>query len=133
MVRVSWDEAVAYLSVVVTERRRVEVSLPTEAQWEYACRAGTSTALSFGTMGSDFSRYGNMADRTMRDLAYQGWRPLAPDIVARDDRFDDGQLVTADVAKYASNRWGLCDMHGNVWEWTRSQYQPYPYQESDCS
>jgi len=102
------------------------VTLPTEAQWEYACRAGTDTPLSFGDLDADFAPYANMADTTLRELAYGGWRPLAPDLVPRDTRFDDGALVTARVASYAPNAWGLHDMHGNASEWTRSLYDPLP-------
>jgi len=53
------------------------------------------------------------------------------DLVPRDDRFNDHALVTADVGVYRPNAWGLHDMHGNAWEWTRSAYRPYPYHDND--
>jgi hypothetical protein len=53
------------------------------------------------------------------------------DFVPREARFDDQSLVTADVGSYRPNAWGLHDMHGNAWEWTRSAYRPYPYGEGD--
>jgi formylglycine-generating enzyme required for sulfatase activity len=72
-----------------------------------------------------------MADATMRDLAYDARDQNPPDIVPRDDRFNDGALVTAQVGSYRPNAWGLYDMHGNAWEWTRSTYAPYPYRADD--
>ena len=53
------------------------------------------------------------------------------DWIPRDDRFDDGGFVTEPVGRYQPNPWGLHDMHGNAWEWTRSAYRPYPYREDD--
>jgi formylglycine-generating enzyme required for sulfatase activity len=128
VVRVSWNEAVAFCKWL-SERTGERVTLPTEAQWEYACRAGTATPLSYGDLDSDFSRFANMADVNMRKLADEGWRPKAPDLVPRDDRFNDGALVTAEVGRSLPNVWGLHDMHGNAAEWTRTTYRSYPYHD----
>jgi formylglycine-generating enzyme required for sulfatase activity len=125
-VRVSWDEAMSFCRWL-SARLNEKVSLPTEAQWEYACRAGTATPLWYGDTDAEFARFGNMGDRSLRRLADEGWRPKAPDLVPKDSRFDDGALVTVATGRYAPNPWGLCDMHGNAAEWTRSTYQPYPY------
>jgi formylglycine-generating enzyme required for sulfatase activity len=130
VVRVSWEQAMAFCRWL-SKRTGLTVSLPTEAQWEYACRAGTAKPLSYGDLDTDFSEHANMADHTIRDLAYDAWRPLPPDIAPRDARFNDGKLVTADVGSYRPNAWGLHDMHGNAWEWTRSAYRPYPYRPDD--
>jgi formylglycine-generating enzyme required for sulfatase activity len=130
VVRVSWQEALAFCRWL-SERTGLKVALPTEAQWEWACRAGTDSALSYGDLDTDFSEFANLADATMRDLAYDARDQLPPDIVPRDDRFDDGQLVTTQVGSYRPNPWGLYDMHGNAWEWTRSTYAPYPYRGED--
>ena len=53
------------------------------------------------------------------------------DWIPRDNRFDDGGFVTEPVGRYQPNLWGLHDMHGNAWEWTRSAYRLYPYHEND--
>jgi formylglycine-generating enzyme required for sulfatase activity len=121
VVRVSWEEAAAFcrwLSQKVGE----EVSLPSETQWEWACRAGTSTPLNYGDLNTDFSTFANLGDANLRKLADEGWRPKSPDLVPKDSRFDDGALVTREVGSYQPNAWGLHDMHGNVAEWTRSDY-----------
>lgn len=121
VVRVSWDEANAFCRWL-SERLGEEVSLPSETQWEWACRAGTDTPLNYGDLDTDFSAFANLGDASLRKLADEGWRPKSPDLVAKDDRFDDGALVTSDIAAYEPNAWGLYDMHGNAAEWTRSSY-----------
>jgi formylglycine-generating enzyme required for sulfatase activity len=126
VVRVSWEEAMAFchwLGAKLGEK----VTLPSEAQWEYACRAGSATPLSYGDLDTDFSRSANLGDINLRRLASEGWRPKSPDLVPRDDRFDDQALVTAEIGGYQPNAWGLHDMHGNAAEWTRSAYRSYPW------
>jgi formylglycine-generating enzyme required for sulfatase activity len=130
VVRVSWNEAVAFCRWL-SDKTGQKVTLPTEAQWEWACRAGTDTPLFYGDLDADFSEYANMADTTIRELAYDARDHYSPDLVPRENRFDDGFLVTAEVGCYHPNRWGLYDMHGNAWEWTRSRYAPYPYTSGD--
>jgi len=119
VVRVSWNEAMAFCRWL-SEKLGEHVTLPTEAQWEYACRAGTATPLSFGDLDTDFARFANLGDVNLRRIADEGWRPKAPDLIPRDSRFNDGALVTAAIGQYQPNAWGLHDMHGNAAEWTRS-------------
>ncbi|MBI4605534.1 MAG: SUMF1/EgtB/PvdO family nonheme iron enzyme, partial [Planctomycetes bacterium] len=125
VVRVSWDQAMAFCRWL-SEKTGAKATLPSEAQWEYACGAGSAAPFSYGGLDADFSRHANLADASIRDLAYRGWRPKSPDLVPRDARFNDGALVTAEVGSYAPNAFGLHDLHGNAAEWTRSAYRPYP-------
>jgi len=130
VVRVSWKQAQAFCQWLC-EKIGQQVSLPTEAQWEWACRAGTETPLYYGDLDADFSGFANMADFTMHELVYDTRNQFSPDLVPRDARFDDEELVATNVGAYLPNPWGLHDMHGNVWEWTRSTYSPYPYKSGD--
>ncbi len=108
---VSWEDAVAFCRKLTEQDRRTgtlplgwEYRLPTEAQWEYACRAGTSTATSFGSSLS--SRQANFDG----DRPYNG-ASKGPDL-GRPTR----------VGSYGPNAWGLHDLHGNVWEWCRDRH-----------
>ena len=127
----------------LSQRSGRRVTLPTEAQWEWACRAGSAEPFSFGPLDADYSRHANLGDRRLRDFAadtsldnYAAQRPMKEpgrfdDWLPRDDRFDDGGFVTEPVGKYRPNPWGLHDLHGNAAEWTRSAYRPYPYRDDD--
>jgi formylglycine-generating enzyme required for sulfatase activity len=121
VVRVSWEEAMEFCRWL-SKKLGEDVTLPTEAQWEWACRAGTATPLNYGGLDTDFSTFANLGDANLRKLADESWRPKSPDLVAKDNRFDDGALVTTETGRYAPNVWGLHDMHGNAAEWTRSNY-----------
>jgi formylglycine-generating enzyme required for sulfatase activity len=104
---VSWNDCQEYvkkLNDTITRNDNTgmpegfKFSLPTESQWEYACRAGTTTAFHFG-------------DTLSKEQA----------------NFDgDKSSKTVDVGSYPANAWGLRDMHGNVWEWCLDWYDKYP-------
>jgi len=140
VVRVAWTRAMAFCEWL-SAKTGEKIALPTEAQWEWACRAGTGTPFSFGALDADYSKFANLADMKIREMAgnpYTTWEPLAnatkyDDWVPHDTRFNDGALVATDVGKYQPNAWGLYDMHGNVAEWTRSLYRPYSSDRSDRS
>ncbi len=135
VIRVSWKKAVEYCEWL-SRKTGKKVSLPTEAQWEWACRAGSETPLSYGTIDTDFSKHANFADLKTKEMAVQGIRPRpinnpnsTLDFELKDSRFNDNVLHLAKVGSFAPNAWGLHDMHGNAAEWTRSTYQPYPYKD----
>jgi formylglycine-generating enzyme required for sulfatase activity len=105
-VTVSWNDAQAFIERLNQREGGRRYRLPTEAEWEYAARAGTRTAYSFGDDAGLLSRY-----------AWHG------------EDFATGSMHP--VGQKLPNPWGLYDMHGNVAEWTRTAYRPYPYDASD--
>jgi len=138
VVRLSWQEAMAFCRWL-SEHAGDEFSLPTEAQWEYACRAGTDTPMFYGDLDADFSTSANMADAKMTEFASNPYTvdqplknpPKYDDWIPKDSRFNDGSLLSVAPGAYRPNAWGLYDVHGNVAEWTRTTYRPYPYQPDD--
>ncbi len=108
-VNVSWDSAQKFcktLSALDAEKGR-EYYLPTEAQWEYACRAGTETPFCFGeTISTDQANYHG-------DYTYG------------DGRKGEYREKPLPVGSLAANAWGLYDMHGNVSEWCADRYGKY--------
>lgn len=134
--RISWNEAMEFCRIM-GERAGVQLTLPTEAQWEWACRAGSDTDFWYGDLNSDFSGQENLADQSLRKMAVSGvdpqpvhesnWVYKYYTYMPREDSVNDGMMTIADVARYAPNAWGLYDMHGNVAEFTRSSYNAYPY------
>ncbi len=118
----------------ISDRTGQPFTLPTEAQWEYAARAGSVSRLPPGWADAGtIARQANSADLAFTGahradgLNTGGLEHLLPDgAVPISPEPDDGVVVTADIGRFAPNAWGLHDLAGNVAEWTRSAYAPYP-------
>jgi formylglycine-generating enzyme required for sulfatase activity len=108
---VSWNEAQWFI-FLMNSLGRHHYRLPSEAEWEYAARAGTSTARYWGDSADDGCAYENMPDLTLKKIA--------PDSVVAN--CDDGKPYTAPVGSFKPNPWGLYDMLGNVAEWAEDCY-----------
>ena len=138
--RVSWQEAMQFCAWL-SRRTELKAALPTEAQWEWAARAGSDTQFHHGTMDADFGRFANLADQSIRwfKMGFPGASQLQPrhpyppemNFPLHDERFRDTWHVVDYVGQTEPNTWGLRDMVGNVSEWTRTSYQPYPYTDDD--
>ncbi len=136
VIRVSWNNAVAFCQWL-SEKTGKKFRLPTEAEWEWSCRAGTATPMWYGDVKTDFGKFENMADMSTKLFVVRGVNPQPianpPDVeafVPRAEGVDDGNMIAQDVGGYQANPWGLHDMHGSVAEWTASDYKPYPYKDA---
>jgi formylglycine-generating enzyme required for sulfatase activity len=97
---VSWEDAQKFIRKLSEKDGENTYRLPTEAEWEYACRAGTDTPYYTGTTEADLDR--------------AGWYS------------ENSGGKTHPVRQKEANAWGLYDMHGNVWEWCQDWYGEYP-------
>jgi len=130
VIRVSWDEANAFCRWL-SKKTGKNVSLPTESQWEWACRAGTDTRTSFGDDVTKYPGFANMSDPTS-DNRRTKYMPSNHWTLAQKNKASaDKAHCLNHVGAYQANAFGLKDMHGNVAEWTRSEMRPYPYSASD--
>jgi formylglycine-generating enzyme required for sulfatase activity len=124
VVNVSWNDAVQFCAWL-SKKERVTYRLPTEAEWEYACRAGTTTRFHPGDEDRDLKGYANLADQSLKaklDAKVHAKKAFVD--------WDDKHPFTAPVGSYKPNAWGLYDVHGNVWEWCHDWYQKDYYKDS---
>lgn len=133
---VGWNEAARFCSALTEHERSAnqlpdgyEYRLPTEAEWEYACRAGTASALPNGKnlsiLGENnapeldsISWYGGNSSQGFHG---QGWDTSN----WKEKQYSSGSAAPRRVAQKESNNWGVYDMIGNVWEWTNDRYESY--------
>jgi formylglycine-generating enzyme required for sulfatase activity len=105
--KVNWHQVNEFMESL-NQHTHAGFRLPTEAEWEYACRAGTATPFSTGM------------NLTTEQANYDGDYPYA------EFRKGKNRGSPLRVGSFSPNAWGLFDMHGNVWEWTADLYCPYP-------
>ena len=103
IIDVSWLDAMEFINWI-NQTMGVTLRLPTEAEWEYAARAGSAGSYNFGNNEAMICDYANTADNSTTI----GWRTK---------KCSDGFKTTAPVGSFKPNAFGLYDMHGNVWEW----------------
>ena len=103
----SWNDCKEFIEKINEQGPDLEFRLPTEAEWEYACRAGTTTPFSFGE------------NITTDQVNYDGNYPY------KDGKKGEYREETVKVKEFPCNTWGLYEMHGNVWEWCEDWYGDY--------
>ncbi|MGL6226668.1 MAG: SUMF1/EgtB/PvdO family nonheme iron enzyme [Thermoguttaceae bacterium] len=138
VIRISWNEANDFCRWL-SEKTGKKFRLPSEAEWEWAARAGTETPMWYaeGQIGDDFGPYENLSDDSTRlfvvsginpqPVAHADWQAFIP----RADGINDGQMIAEKRGAYKPNPWGLYDMLGGVSEWTSSDYKPYPFKSGE--
>ncbi len=124
--KMSWDGARIFCKKLTERESKAgrlpqdwAYQLPTEAHWEYACRAGTKTAWSFGNSPGEMPKHANFSDKSSR-------------LQGADKDYNDTFEFTAPVGSFPANTWGFHDMHGNVFEWCSDWYEkPSPIPARD--
>lgn len=120
-VNVTWNDAVAFCDWLARKEGK-KCRLPTEAEWEYSCRARTETRYYSGNDSETLASVGNVADASFKRKFFQFTWPMITN--------DDGYVFTAPVGRFKPNGLGLHDMHGNVAEWCQDWFDAAYYQNS---
>jgi len=120
VVCVNWNDAVAFCKWL-SKKEGKAYRLPTEAEWEYACRSGTTTRYYSGDDPETPAKVGNLPDATFKAKS-----PGAKYTI----KASDGYVFTSPVGSFKSNAFGLYDMHGNAWQWCADWYGAKYYDAS---
>lgn len=109
---ISWEDAKAYVAWL-SQKTGQRYRLPSEPEWEYAARGGSTSTFWWGDSDNDICDYANSRDQTLKQK-FSSWTDASS--------CNDGHLYTAPVGSYRPNGFGLFDMAGNVWEWVEDCY-----------
>jgi formylglycine-generating enzyme required for sulfatase activity len=120
VVNLSWNDAVAFCKWLSNKEGKT-YRLPTEAEWEYACRAGTTTRYYNGDDPAMLAKVGNVADATFMAKFPEDKGGIEA---------SDGYVFTSPVGSFKPNAFGLYDMHGNAWEWCQDWFGSGYYAKS---
>src|SRR5262249_48557534 len=123
VVNVTWNDAVAFCGWLSRKTGR-KCELPTEAEWEYACRAGSRTKYYHGDDPEGLAKIANVADASFLKVFPDNTYAI---------KADDGYAFTAPVGRFQPNAFGLYDMLGNVWEWCSDHHDAKYYRESPAA
>ncbi|MDR3108098.1 MAG: SUMF1/EgtB/PvdO family nonheme iron enzyme, partial [Planctomycetaceae bacterium] len=130
VIRVNWNRANEFCKWL-SDKTGKKFRLPTETEWEWACRAGTATPMWYGDLTADFGKFENLSDMQTTKFVVRGVNPQPINNPPKEEAFipraegvDDGSMIASEVKAYQPNQWGLYDMQGNVAEWTASNYAP---------
>ena len=109
---VTWDDCQSFLAKLKPKALGVRPALPTEAQWEYACRAGTTTPFWFrDTISTDQANYDGTST------------------YGKDGKKGEYRKKSTPVDQFPANPWGLHDMHGNLLQWCQDRYGDYSLED----
>ncbi len=122
VVQISWNDANAFCEWL-SKKTSKNVHLPTEAQWEYACRAGSKSAYPWSDNPNEGKGWANCADQTLKKRLPKAATDWPADWVFFN--WDDGFAFTSPVGGFKANTFGLYDMIGNAWQWCADRYGDY--------